>query len=104
MPCLRTADHAPMTRALVAAEAFVENPVVLVDVGSRGGVDLCWQNFGPALQIIGFEPDFIKLDTEGAEVEALQGTNMAPMLGIVSARGEGRAAVVPRAPRALRRA
>jgi len=155
-----------MTRALVAAGAFADNPMVLVDIGSRGGVDLSWQNFGPALQVIGFEPDpaecarlnaqnqpnvrhiqaavdgkvgerelyimrynastsffpmnlefqrrffafsnqdiagtamlrtttlrealaglepdFIKLDTEGAEVDALQAANMAPVLGIVS--------------------
>jgi FkbM family methyltransferase len=57
MPNLRIADYAPMTRKLVAAGAFNEDPVVLVDLGSRGGIDTCWKNFGPALRVIGFELD-----------------------------------------------
>jgi FkbM family methyltransferase len=57
MPNLRIADDAPMTRKLVAAGAFNEDPLVLVDLGSRGLVDACWKNFAPALRVIGFEPD-----------------------------------------------
>src|SRR3954471_1137089 len=57
MPNLHVVDDAPMTRKLVAAGAFAEDPLVVVDVGARGGIDQCWEEFGKGVRVIGFEPD-----------------------------------------------
>ena len=46
-----------MTRALVAAGAFADDPMVVVDVGARGGVEWYWQVFGDDVRIIAFEAD-----------------------------------------------
>ena len=57
MPNLHTNGTPRMTPALVAAGAFADDPVVVVDVGARGGVEWYWQVFGNDVRIIGFEPD-----------------------------------------------
>lgn len=46
-----------MTRRLVAEGAFSSRPVVLVDVGARGGIEKYWRVFGADLRVIAFEPD-----------------------------------------------
>src|SRR5438552_1812608 len=57
MPVLHI-NYAPaMTRHLVAAGAFRKDPLVVVDVGARGGVESYWQAFGEDLRVIAFEPD-----------------------------------------------
>ncbi len=57
MPNLHIVGDPPMTRELVAAGAFAADPMVVVDVGARGGVEWYWKVFGDHLQIIAFEPD-----------------------------------------------
>ncbi len=47
-----------MTRFLVEAlGAFIEDPLVICDVGARGGLEKQWQVFGSQAMFIGFEPD-----------------------------------------------
>ncbi|WP_421997769.1 FkbM family methyltransferase [Reyranella sp.] len=57
MPNLHIAGDPPMTKALVAAGAFAADPVIVVDVGARGGVEWYWKVFGQHLRIVAFEPD-----------------------------------------------
>jgi FkbM family methyltransferase len=57
MPNLHIVGDPPMTRKLVEAGAFVDDPVVVVDVGARGGVEWYWKVFGDHLRIIAFEAD-----------------------------------------------
>lgn len=46
-----------MTRRLVEKRIFAEHPVVIVDVGARGGYDEAWNAFEDQFAVIGFEPD-----------------------------------------------
>jgi FkbM family methyltransferase len=57
MPNLHIVGDPPMTRKLVAAGAFDGDPVVVVDVGARGGVESHWKAFGAHVDIIAFEAD-----------------------------------------------
>ncbi|CAN5912058.1 hypothetical protein BH11PSE3_BH11PSE3_37600 [soil metagenome] len=57
MPNLNIVDNPPMTRKLVEAGAFADDPVVVVDVGARGGVEWYWKVFGEHIRIIAFEAD-----------------------------------------------
>ena len=54
-------DVAPdpgLTRHLVTATAvFRDDPVVIVDLGSRGGFNAEWKAFSSGVRIYGFEPD-----------------------------------------------
>ena len=43
-------------------EVFKQAPVVICDVGARGGIEPHWQVFGNQAQFIGFEPDQIECD------------------------------------------
>lgn len=45
-----------MTRQLVKAGAFISEPMVVVDIGARGGLKAQWASFLPDLRVIGFEP------------------------------------------------
>jgi FkbM family methyltransferase len=48
----------PLTRYLVAeTEIFRDAPLVIVDLGSRGGFNSEWQAFGDCVRIYGFEAD-----------------------------------------------
>jgi len=49
--------HPAMTRHLVKAKIFANDPVVIVDVGARGGFNDEWWVFGDAARIYCFEPD-----------------------------------------------
>ena len=61
MPILHIARTAPaMTQHLVEIGTFADNPLVVVDVGARGGVEPFWKVFGNDLRIIGFEPDSVE--------------------------------------------
>ncbi|MFZ5779783.1 MAG: FkbM family methyltransferase [Pseudomonadota bacterium] len=57
MPNLHIVGEPRMTTVLVAAGAFTDDPVVVVDVGARGGVEWHWKVFGDHVRIIAFEPD-----------------------------------------------
>lgn len=55
---IKTASHPLLTRYLVAeTDFFRADPLVFVDLGSRGGVNAEWQAFGDCVKIFGFEPD-----------------------------------------------
>jgi len=51
----RRAHAAARGRAILANR--LEEPVRLVDVGARGGVDQRWEPYYPVLDVLGFEPD-----------------------------------------------
>jgi len=57
MPNLHIVADPPMTQKLVEAGAFAEDPLIVVDVGARGGIEWFWQAFGDGVRIIAFEPD-----------------------------------------------
>src|SRR5229473_5969337 len=52
-------NHAPLMTSFLVNETgiFRENPVVLLDVGARGGVAREWQVFGDQLRAYCFEPN-----------------------------------------------
>lgn len=52
-------NHAPLMTSFLVNETgiFRENPVVLLDVGARGGVGREWQVFGDQLRAYCFEPN-----------------------------------------------
>lgn len=45
------------TKYLVKNEILKDNPLVVVDVGARGGLEYHWTNYGNVARFIGFEPD-----------------------------------------------
>lgn len=45
------------TKYLVEKGIFRNNPLVVVDVGARGGLEYHWANYGDTVQFVGFEPD-----------------------------------------------
>ncbi len=45
------------TKYLVEKGIFKNNPLIIVDVGARGGLEYHWANYGNAIQFMGFEPD-----------------------------------------------
>ena len=51
-----TIEHR-MIDSLVEATAFAKSPVVVGDVGVRGGFDSAWNVFGRQCQLVGFEAD-----------------------------------------------
>ena len=70
MALLHMHTQPDMTRHVVEKRLFVDEPVIVVDVGARGGYDEAWDAFGDQLAVIGFEP-------EPAECERLN-TNAPP--------------------------
>ena len=50
-------DKAPFTKYVVDRGYFSENPMRIIDIGARGGVDKRWNLYWPHLEIIGFEPE-----------------------------------------------
>ncbi len=57
MALLHMHTQPEMTRHLVEKRLFLDDPVVVVDVGARGGYDEAWDAFGDQLVVIGFEPE-----------------------------------------------
>jgi len=57
MPNLHIVAEPPMTQRLVQSGAFAEDPLVVVDVGARGGVEWFWKVFGDGVRVVAFEPD-----------------------------------------------
>jgi FkbM family methyltransferase len=45
-----------LTRHLVERQSFVNDPVVVVDVGASGGIDSYWDEFQDQLTAVGFDP------------------------------------------------
>ena len=52
----RNIDVPRLTRLLVERNAFVDDPLFVVDVGASGGIDSYWREFGDQLRAIGFDP------------------------------------------------
>jgi FkbM family methyltransferase len=92
MPNLHIAGDPPMTRALVAAGAFVDDPVVVVDVGARGGVEWYWKVFGDHVRIIAFEPDAEECTRQNESAEK----NVSFVAAALGARKEPRTLHVTR--------
>jgi FkbM family methyltransferase len=57
MPNLHIVAEPRMTLRLVEAGAFADAPLVVVDVGARGGIEWFWKAFGDGVRVIAFEPD-----------------------------------------------
>ena len=71
-----------MTRHLVANErVFEKDPLVIIDVGGRGGVNTEWAVFGHQVRIYCFEPD-------AAECERLNAASTGNVVYIPTALGE----------------
>ena len=74
-----------MTRWLVEAGAFTHAPLVVVDVGARGGIEWFWKAFGEGVCIIAFEPD--AQECARLQAEAPTSTTYLP-LALDAARGK----------------
>ncbi|AFY58610.1 methyltransferase, FkbM family [Rivularia sp. PCC 7116] len=46
-----------MTEFLVNKKTFSKNPLLVMDIGARGGFEHHWQSYGEQVYKIGFEPD-----------------------------------------------
>ena len=46
-----------LTEHLVSLRIFQSSPIVVIDVGSRGGFEPQWDIYGDSARLIGFEPD-----------------------------------------------
>ncbi len=57
MPNLHVCYNPPLTRHFVRAGAFSKTPLVVVDVGARGGIESHWEVFGADIRVIAFDPD-----------------------------------------------
>lgn len=57
MPNLHTNLRPTLTNRLVREGAFDNDPMTIVDVGARGGIESHWRVFGRSLRAIAFEPD-----------------------------------------------
>jgi FkbM family methyltransferase len=53
---------AKFTKSMVDNRAFKENPLIVVDVGARGGFADYWSIFADQINCIGFEPDAKECD------------------------------------------
>lgn len=77
MPNLHVVASPRMTPRLVELGAFAAAPLVVVDVGARGGVESFWQAFGDGIRIIAFEPDV--QECERLQSQAAPGTRYLPL-------------------------
>lgn len=58
MSLLRSVNQKPIfTKNLVSHGAFIKSPLVVVDVGARGGFESHWDIYQQQIRLIGFEPD-----------------------------------------------
>ncbi|NQW15899.1 MAG: FkbM family methyltransferase [Chloroflexi bacterium] len=51
-----------LTRYLAQIGAFKDDPLRVLDVGARGGLEAHWQLFGNDIRMVGFEPDVEECD------------------------------------------
>jgi FkbM family methyltransferase len=58
----RNNDSPPLTRALVARNAFEHDPLFVVDVGASGGIDSYWHEFDGQLRAVGIDPLVAEVD------------------------------------------
>lgn len=49
--------HPKLTSYLVSQKIFLEKPLIVVDVGARGGKESHWRVYEDQIKIIGFDPD-----------------------------------------------
>jgi FkbM family methyltransferase len=73
---------APMKQRALFSDAFrgavAEDPLVLVDVGARGGMEEPWRSLPPeVLRVVGFEPD--AAECERLNASALAGHRFLPV-------------------------
>lgn len=61
-----------LTEYLVGLRIFQSSPVVVVDVGSRGGFEPQWNVYGDSVRLIGFEPDIEECDKLNAHESRLR--------------------------------
>ena len=55
---LKNINYSPrFTKYLVASRAFEQEPLIIVDIGARGGFEQHWSLYGDEVKIIGFEAD-----------------------------------------------
>ena len=59
-----------ITRVLRASGVFAGNPVVVADIGARGGVDARWGAYGEDCRVIAFEPDAAECERLNREAQA----------------------------------
>ena len=92
MPNLHIVADPPMTRRLVEARAFAEDPLIVVDVGARGGIELFWKVFGDDIRTIAFEPD----PEECARLQAIAEKNVTYLPAALGAESGSRTLHVAR--------
>lgn len=55
---LKNINYFPrFTKYLVASRAFEQEPLIIVDIGARGGFERHWSLYGDEVKLIGFEAD-----------------------------------------------
>jgi FkbM family methyltransferase len=96
MPNLHITYAPRMTAHLVSAGAFSEDPLVVVDVGARGGVEEFWAVFGTDIKFIAFEPE----PEEWARLNAVAAPNVTVLPYALGERAEKRKLHVARIPQA----
>jgi FkbM family methyltransferase len=85
-----------MTRRLVEAGAFAEAPLLVVDVGARGGIESLWTAFGDGVRIVAFEPDA----QECARLQAEASANVTYLPLALGAKSNKRTLHIARFPAA----
>jgi len=51
-----------LTKHLVSTGVFAEKPLVVIDVGAKGGFENHWGSYGEQAQLIGFEPNIAEYE------------------------------------------
>ncbi len=51
-----------LTKYLVAAGIFAENPLTVIDIGAKGGFENHWSFYGEQARLIGFEPNIAEYE------------------------------------------
>lgn len=71
MPNLHINYDPRMTKRLVSEGVFENEPIVVVDIGARGGMENHWRVLGRSLRAIAFEPDRAECDRLNALVDGV---------------------------------
>ncbi|MEI7932838.1 MAG: FkbM family methyltransferase [Alphaproteobacteria bacterium] len=85
-----------MTGHLVREGAFSADPLVIVDVGARGGVEEFWAVFGQDIKVVAFEPE----PEEWARLNAGAPSNVTVLPHALGGRAERRKLHVATLPQA----